>query len=404
MILFGHQTGNPNAHHAALTHFERGWLDAFVTPWFPARTELALLHAVPALRPQVERLARRHFEPLAGAPKVQDRLGEWRRMLRRLRGVGDEGLSYEVNDWLMRTMTVQCRRASVTAVHCYEDASLCEFEEAKRLGKACIYDMPIGYYPAWERTQVELARRYVDWFPPGGLPSNRFVRPEQKRKEMALADLVLVPSTFVRRSIEQFVEKRVALAPYGVDLEFWQPAQRQKVGGPLRFIYAGQSSLRKGIPVLFEAWRDAELKDATLELVGSWEFTDARRRELPSGVAFTGPISADALREKYQSSDVFVFPSFFEGFGLVISEAMACGLPVIASDATAGPDLLDSSTGRVIPAGDKDALVGELRWFAAHRERLPEMKLAARRKAETCTWKNYRRAVSDAVAPSSDAS
>ena len=61
----------------------------------------------------------------------------------------------------MRTMARECRRLAVTAVHVYEDCALWQFVEAKRLGKACIYDMPIGYYPAWVHTQAELARKFV---------------------------------------------------------------------------------------------------------------------------------------------------------------------------------------------------------------------------------------------------
>ena len=51
----------------------------------------------------------------------------------------------------MRTMARECHRSTVTAVHAYEDCSLWPFIEAKRLGKACVYDLPTCYYPAWEK-------------------------------------------------------------------------------------------------------------------------------------------------------------------------------------------------------------------------------------------------------------
>src|SRR5262249_15551731 len=162
-------------------------------PWMPSVTTLRVLEGIEPLRAVTQRLSRRHFSPLTKAPKIQGRAGELRRLLIRAVGRGDDRLSNEANDWLMRTMTRECRRSRVTAVHAYEDCSLWQFAEAKRLGKACVYDMPIGYYPAWKTTEAELARRYVDWLPIGGLPSSRFVRPEQKREEMNLADLVLVP-------------------------------------------------------------------------------------------------------------------------------------------------------------------------------------------------------------------
>jgi glycosyltransferase involved in cell wall biosynthesis len=402
VILFGHPGGNPNSHNAALAHYEAGRLEAFCVPWMPTPVEMQILRRVPGMTARAARLERRSFAPLLKAPRVEGGLSEWSRLIRRLlAGEGsEERLAYEANDWLMRTMKRECRRETVTAVHAYEDCSLMQFEEARRLGKACIYDMPIGYYPAWVEQQAALAKQHADWLPQGGALSTRYVREDQKRQEMALADLVLVPSTFVQRSIARFSDKRISVAPYGVDLDFWRPLQEKRSDGDqLTFIYAGQSSLRKGIPLLLQAWRAAALQNARLDLVGSWQLARERLKDLPPSVRWIEPLSRAALRERYQASDVFVFPSFFEGFGLVLLESMACGLPAIATEATAGPDILDRDAGRVIPTGDLDALVDALRWFDANRQRLPEMRRAARARAEACTWENYRRAVSDAVAP-----
>ena len=219
-VLAGHPSGNPNSHHAALAHYEMGRLEAFCVPWMPSCTTLSLLQKSPILRRSAARLERRHFPPLALAPKVQGRIGEWSRLVRRAAGLGDEGLSYEANDWLMRTMAHECRRSGVSAVHSFEDCSQLQFEEAKRRGQACIYDLPIGFYPAWESTLAELAKTYVDWLPAGGLPASRYVRPVQKRREMELADLVLVPSSFVESTVrDAHPGKRLARATYGVDLD-----------------------------------------------------------------------------------------------------------------------------------------------------------------------------------------
>ena len=368
-----------------------------MVPWMPAGTTLRGLEMLPFLRGKAKRLARRRFEPLADAPLIQGRSGEFRRLWARLCGAGDERLSYEANDWLMKTMSSACRPAAVTAVHSFEDCSLWQFEEAKRLGKACIYDLPIGYYPAWERTQAKLARVYADWLPASGLPSSRWVRPDQKRREMELADIVLVASSFVRQTIETFIPKRIVLAPYGVDAEFWRPAEPRDRSEPLRFIYAGQCSIRKGTPLLLEAWRKAALPDAQLELVGVWQLAEARRVLLPAGVRHMPPCSREDLRDRYRAADVFVFPSYFEGFGLVLLEAMACGLPAIASTATAGPDVLDDGCGRLVETGNVDALVEAFHWCSAHRERLPVMRAAARQRAEQCSWEAYRQKVAAAV-------
>ena len=399
-ILFGHPSGGPFSFHAALAHFDAGCLEAFCIPWMPSALVLRVLGALGTLWPMAKRLERRRFAPLVDAPKVQGRAGEMLRLAMRAVGRGDERLSYAANDWLMRTMKRECRRPAVSAVHSYEDCSLWQFEEARRLGKACLYDMPIGYYPAWEQTQAKLARAYADWLPAGGLPSSLHVRPEQKRREMELADLVLAPCSFVEQTIHHFhPDKKIARAAYGVDLDFWRPTAKDWGTRQLRFIYTGQLSLRKGIPTLLEAWEAAALRDAELQLVGIWQLAEIKRMALPRGVSWSPPCSSAALRERYRAADVFVFPSYFEGFGLVLLEAMACGLPAIASAATAGPDVLTPACGRVVPTGGFEELVESLRWFHRHQGQLPEMSRAAREQAERCTWENYRRCVTEAVAP-----
>ena len=215
-----------------------------------------------------------------------------------------------------------------------------------------------------------------------------------------LADLVLVPSTFAEKTIRSFYpNKRIARAFYGVDVEFWKLGPKVRGDGPLRFIYAGQLSLRKGIPGLLEAWAKAALPDAELELVGQWGLAESKKGSLPHGVTCRPACSPEQLRDRYRAADVFVFPSFFEGFGLVLLEAMACGLPVIASEATAGPDVITDTCGRVVPTGSVDALVESLRWFDKNRDQLPKLSRAARAKAEMFSWENYRRCVTEAVTP-----
>jgi len=398
-ILFGHPSGSPFSHNAALAHFEAGRLEAFCVPWMPSEAALRRFCSVAPLRPMAERLARRRFPALSAAPKVQGRVGEWRRLALRAAGRGDERLSYEANDWLMATMAREVRRPRVTAVHAYEDCSMEQFVEAKRLGKVCIYDMPIGYYPAWEQIQAELAHKFRDWLPATGLPSQRFARPEQKRQEMELADLVLVPSVFVEETVRRFhPDKLISRASYGVDIDFWTPSEERRSEKPLHFLYVGQLSVRKGTPLLIEAWAAAGLRDAHLSLVGSWQLAEGKKRELPPNITWTAPVSAVGLRQFYQVADVFVFPTFFEGRALAVGEAMAVGLPIL-STAACGFDVLCLACGRIVPVGDKDALTEELRRFAGHRDELPAMSRAARASAELLTWRRYREQVSEAVAP-----
>ena len=306
-------------------------------------------------------------------------------------------MSYEANDWLMRRMTQEISRPRVTAVHSYEDCSLLPFAEAKRLGKACIYDLPIGYFAAWDRIRGALARKYSDWVQPG--EPLEFSGREQKMREIELADLILAPSRFVADTVAEFHHRKtVTVAPYGIDVSDRGGGEARDRRGPLTFLFVGHCSLRKGTPLLLDAWRASALKDARLLLVGLWHLDEKMKRELPPNCIWTGPVSSDRLQEIYRDADVFVFPTNFEGRALVVLEALGAGLPVLTTMAS-GIDSLPASCGGIVPSEDKDALVTALRTFAANRNSLAEMSRHARNYAINCTWKNYRDTVSAAVAP-----
>ena len=397
-VLIGHPTGNPNSHNAVAAYLEAGLLESFCVPWMPATRTTQTLKRFPPLRAIGRGLERRQFPALAHAPTVQGKVREFVRLLNRAAGWDGGGFAEQGNRWLMRTMARECHRSTVTAVHAYEDCSLWQFEEAKRLGKACVYDLPTVYYPAWERGRAELLRKYSDWIPPDEQLAADEGRLEQKRQEIGLADLVLVASRYVEATVREFYpDKTIARAPYGVDVEFWTPGPLEKAAKPLRFIYAGNVSLRKGVPLLIEAWDKAGLRDAELALVGYWGLAESKRSSLPPGVTWFPPCHSQELRERYRDSDVFVFPTFSDGFGLVLLEAMACGLPLIASEASVAPEIITPASGRLTPPGDLDRLVELLRWFDRNRDEIPAMGSEARSQAERCTWANYRRLVADAV-------
>jgi alpha-maltose-1-phosphate synthase len=396
-ILFGHPTGNPNSHNAAMAYLEAGVLECFCVSWMPSTKTIDILKGFRRLRPLAQRLERRQFPALSQVPKAQDRVREIYRLLMRALALRTYPPDY-INGWLMRTMVRECCRSTVTTVHAYEDCSLWPFIEAKRLNKACVYDLPSPFYPPWEKVQVELSRKYSDWMPSNCLPAAHDATLEQKRKEIELADLTLVASRYSEATVREFYpHKEIARTPYGVDVEFWTPAATPKQSEPLRFIYAGNVSVRKGIPLLIEAWSKAGLRDAELTLVGFWGLAESKLRSLPAGITWIPPCSPQVLRDEYRESHVFVFPSHSDGFGLVLLEAMACGLPAIASEASIGPEIITPDCGFITPTGDLDRLVELLRWFDRYRDELPVMGRQARAQAARYTWRNYRSLVIRAV-------
>ncbi|HXI55710.1 MAG TPA: glycosyltransferase family 4 protein, partial [Polyangia bacterium] len=89
----------------------------------------------------------------------------------------------------------------------------------------------------------------------------------------------------------------------------------------------------------------------------------------------------------YRAADLLVFPTLGDGYGLVIQESMACATPVVTTPCGGGPEsITDGQTGWIVPPRDVDALVERLRFAAANRDKVFQVGLAARARAETWTW------------------
>lgn len=201
---------------------------------------------------------------------------------------------------------------------------------------------------------------------------------ERECEEYERADYVQVFSTFALRTFlaEGVAPERLVLVPAGVELGD-APVARTPAGGPLRVLFLGNVTLQKGVHYLLQAVRRLGPGAARLTLHGglSAEGEMILRR---FGGEWKGYLRGDELRRAFAEHDVLVLPSVQDGFGSVICEAMAAGLPVVASAHTSGPDLIDEGvTGFVVPPRDVDALVTALGTLAEDRARCRRMGTAA---------------------------
>lgn len=108
--------------------------------------------------------------------------------------------------------------------------------------------------------------------------------------------------------------------------------------------------------------------------------------------------TSEELLEAYRSADVFVFPSMAEGFGHVLLEAMASGLPIISTTRTAAPDLIhEGKEGFIAEPGNSSQIAQFIEYFLDHREQIAIMGAAARQRAEYFTWARFRTDLAEAV-------
>jgi glycosyltransferase involved in cell wall biosynthesis len=137
--------------------------------------------------------------------------------------------------------------------------------------------------------------------------------------------------------------------------------------GPVHVLFVGRLAAEKGLDVLFRAIGGLPVR---LDVAGTGPDEERLRTSAPENVAFLGHLGHEELGAAYAAADVFVLPSLSEPWGMVLNEAAAAGLPLVATDAVgAAADLIeDGANGFVVPTGDADALRAALATLAANAD------------------------------------
>jgi starch synthase len=161
-------------------------------------------------------------------------------------------------------------------------------------------------------------------------------------------------------------------------------------------VSVGTVGLRKGHPHLVEAFRILGTAHASLTLVGA--ITPGWHERLllsQDGIRVTGAVSRERVVRELNRASIFVLASVEDGFGLVIAQAMATGLPVIATSATGVRELVtDGVEGIVVAPSDAQALANAIESLLTDPERGRAMGAAGRRKVESLGgWARYGRQV-----------
>lgn len=211
--------------------------------------------------------------------------------------------------------------------------------------------------------------------------------------ELELADLVLAPSRFVAEQLVAYgvLPGKIATLPYGVDLSaFHPPEQPARARRTLECLYVGQISHRKGIRVLLEAARRCQRLPVRFRLIGpivSREVLDW----LPENVRYEGATLPGGVAEAMREADLFLLPTIEDSFALVIFEAMATALPVIATTHAGSSEFIENGEdGLIVPAGEVSTITKAIQRLVEQPELRSAIGEAARRKVEsTHSWEAY---------------
>lgn len=278
------------------------------------------------------------------------------------------------------------------AVYCYEDVALYTFRKAKALNKTCIYDLPIGHWRAMRRLLDEERKKLPEWVMTLGGFNDSDEKLARKDEELRLADKIYVASSFTKWSLKDFPSTlaEIEVIPYGFPPVNSQRKYLPFEGRKIKALYVGGLSQRKGIAYVFDAIRGLEDK-IELTVVGQGN-TDGclALREALSNVNYIPSLPHSKILKLMAIQDVFIFPSLFEGFGLVITEAMSQGTPVITTDRTCGPDIIThGKDGWIVDAGTSEPIKVLLKEFIENPLILESTGRAAIQTAAQRPWRKY---------------
>jgi alpha-maltose-1-phosphate synthase len=321
----------------------------------------------------------------------------WTRLGKRL-GLLDSG-SDTADRYLDRIDRAASRRlkSRTQVVVGREDCCLQSFRAARRFGARCLYDLPTTHYQTvraiMEREHAEFPDAEVEqpW-----VKEYSPARNSRKDAELAAADQLLVPSQFVRQSLVRagVAPERISVIPFGCEPV---PALARKAEISIQkqtLLYVGHLSVRKGTPRLLKAWRRlAAHRTHTLRLIGAVHLSAKFLADYTGLVEMVPRLPRSELSKHYASSYAFVMPAAAEGFAVVITEALAHGLPVIASENSgAAGFMMHEKEGLLYSFADEEKLCEALERVLSRPDEVAEMSARAVALAERWTWQQYREA------------
>jgi len=299
---------------------------------------------------------------------------------------------YQKQDQWVADNLAKAKKEGLSGVYAYEDGALETFIKAKQLGIKCIYDLPIGY---WKSARLLMQKEFEinpEWSSTLTGFNDSQTKLDKKDQELALADVIYVASSFTKKTLKEYSGNlsEIKVIPYGFPEVKFKKVYESLEGRKLKILFVGGLSQRKGISYLFESVKGLQ-DQVELTVVGHKAVANCSALNLAlEQHQWIPSLSHDQILTCMGEHDVFVFPSLFEGFGLVITEAMSQGVPVITTERTAGPDLInDGEDGWIVPAGSSMAIKGILHKILEKPELLEQFGLAAQTKAKNRPWSVY---------------
>lgn len=284
------------------------------------------------------------------------------------------------------------------AVYVFNAAGLEILRAARENGMRTFVDQITAPWSVEESLLQEERRLWPGWEQGGATETDWRPLADREQEEWALADRILCGSDFVRDGVRASggPVERCRTVPYGTNAAAPEAVARKPDGGPLRVLFVGALQLRKGVQYLLEAARALAPGTAQFRAAGPVQLAPDAARALASRVELAGALSRDSLAREYAWADVLALPSISEGSANVCYEALANGIPVIATP-NSGSVVRDGEEGFIVPIRDPHAIEERLRRLADDRSLLARLSDNARQRGAEFTVEAYEARLTEAI-------
>lgn len=407
-VLHAHPGAGIFVRQTALAYQENDMLEKFLTTFISHKEYFlseTILKIAPNLKREIERKAIqelpfdkiktypykeliRLFASRYGSALLTDKIWEWAE------------LSFD--KWVASQL-----HKFIDAVHVYEHAALTTLKAAKSKGVFTIYEQPSQHHSFFAHIVAEQLKKYPQ------LESNETdllindksdYRNRRRDEELAHSDLVLCNSSFTKRTLinANIDAQKIQVVPHGFPktIDQFYADSKTVSNRPVIFLNAGTQNLRKGVHLLYNAWRKANFssQEAELWLIGRSSLPTELTRDLGENVKIKDSIPRDELMQLYKEADVFVLPTLADGFAMVISESMSQGVPVITTQNSMAPDfIVHQKNGWIVPVGEEEALLNQMKWCVENKHLLQKIGHEALQTAKKWQWEDYRKKTSEVV-------
>jgi glycosyltransferase involved in cell wall biosynthesis len=393
--------GTQHSWQTALAFQEAGTLDKYITSFFYHDKSFfkKLIKVLPeGLKGKLEyEFSRRSFAQLHIENVAQHGVEEFLeicfnrlnlpRVAAKIDQFGNERFYKHVNRYYNKNKLID-------SVWSYNNSSLEIFQNTPS-NVTKILDQTIGHWSTYNEiisNEFELHREFFR-----DLPIIEEPVIERNNKEIELADLVIVGSDFCSKTLQShgLAENKIKIVPYGYDESIFNRNKEIKPsfkGKIINFVFVGSLIPRKGIHYLLEAFSLLDKSKYKLTLAGPNGLPEGvLTKYLSENITYIGSFSRSDIPKVLDDMDVFIFPSLFEGGGIVLYEAAASGLAIIQSKHCG--DGVGNSNGLILDEVSIESIVESVITISSDPEKLQDMKEKSIDWAKSRSWGNYRESV-----------